>query len=106
MKQIAYKTLVGIFMSFFLFGQTITVDAPRVVLKNIEFNISYSVYFFNSDSLIMRVNGAIIQASNLSNDAAVPVPLADPAVPLPAKVDTSGVTDKVVATVIMGATAS
>ena len=64
MKQIAYKTLVGIFMSFFLFGQTITVDAPRVVLKNIEFNISYSGDFFNSDSLIMRVNGAIIQASN------------------------------------------
>ena len=71
MKQIAYKTLVGIFMSFFLFGQTITVDAPRVVLKNIEFNISYSGDFFNSDSLIMRVNGAIIQASNLSNEAAV-----------------------------------
>ncbi len=71
MKQIAYKTLVGIFMSFFLFGQTITVDAPRVVLKNIEFNISYSGDFFNSDSLIMRVNGAIIQASNLSDEAAV-----------------------------------
>ena len=71
MKQIAYKTLVGIFMSFFLFGQTIIVDAPRVVLKNIEFNISYSGDFFNSDSLIMRVNGAIIQASNLSNEAAV-----------------------------------
>ena len=58
-------------MSFFLFGQTITVDAPRVVLKNIEFNISYSGDFFNSDSLIMMVNGAIIQASNLSNEAAV-----------------------------------
>ena len=39
MKRFAYKTIVGIFMSFFFFGQAITVDAPTVVLKNIEFNI-------------------------------------------------------------------
>ena len=55
MKRFAYKTIVGIFMSFFLFGQAITVDAPRVVLKNIEFNIVYSGNFSQKDGVSLPV---------------------------------------------------
>jgi len=70
MKRIVYKTIVGIFMSFFLFGQAITVDAPRVVLKNIEFNIVYSGNFSQKDGVSLLVNSRTISPSGVTNESA------------------------------------
>ena len=70
MNRYAYKTLVGIFMPFFLFGQAITVDAPRVVLKNIEFNIVYSGSFSQKDDVSLLVNGRTVFPSSITNETA------------------------------------
>jgi Na+/H+ antiporter NhaC len=71
MNQFAYKSIVGIFMSYFLFGQVVTVDAPRVVLKNIEFNVSYAGDFSQSDAVELWVNGKSIQPTSLSNESVI-----------------------------------
>ena len=71
MNQFAYKSIVGIFMSYFLFGQVVTVDAPRVVLKNIEFNVSYAGDFSQSDAVELWVNGKSIQPTSLSNKSVI-----------------------------------
>ena len=63
MKQLAYKTLAGILLSFSLFGQDVSVDAPRVILKNIPFNVSITGDFSAGDSLAMFVNGVIVSPS-------------------------------------------
>ena len=70
MKKFAYKTIVGIFMSLFLFGQNITVDAPRVVLKNIEFNIVYSGNFLEKDGVSLLVNDRTVSPSSITNKSA------------------------------------
>ena len=70
MNRFAYKTIVGIFMPFFLFGQAITVDAPRVVLNNIEFNIVYSGNFSQKDGVSLLVNGRTISPSSITNESA------------------------------------
>lgn len=70
MNRFAYKTLVGIFMPFFLFGQAITVDAPRVVLNNIEFNIVYSGNFSQTDDVSLLVNGRTVFPSSITNELA------------------------------------
>ncbi|MBT7043556.1 MAG: Na+/H+ antiporter NhaC family protein [Candidatus Marinimicrobia bacterium] len=67
MKQFAYKTLLGILLSIPLFGENISVDAPRVVLKNIEFNVSYSGDFSEQDSFALLVNGIIFSPSNITD---------------------------------------
>ena len=71
MNRFAYKSIVGIFMSYFLFGQVVTVDAPRVVLKNIEFNVSYAGDFSQSDAVELWVNGKSIQPTSLSNESVI-----------------------------------
>jgi len=58
-------------MSYFLFGQVVTVDAPRVVLKNIEFNVSYAGDFSQSDAVELWVNGKSIQPTSLSNKSVI-----------------------------------
>tara|TARA_B100000809_G_scaffold122373_1_gene120432 strand:+ start:436 stop:2265 length:1830 start_codon:yes stop_codon:yes gene_type:complete len=58
-------------MSYFLFGQVVTVDAPRVVLKNIEFNVSYAGDFSQSDAVELWVNGKSIQPTSLSNESVI-----------------------------------
>jgi len=70
MKIFAYKTIIGILMSFFLFGQDITVDAPRVVLKNIKFNIVYSGNFLQKDGVSLLVNGRTVSPSSITNESA------------------------------------
>jgi hypothetical protein len=70
MKIFAYKTIIGIFMSLFLFGQNITVDAPRVVLKNIEFNIVYSGNFLEKDGVSLLVNDRTVSPSSITNKSA------------------------------------
>ncbi|MBT4555491.1 MAG: Na+/H+ antiporter NhaC family protein [Candidatus Marinimicrobia bacterium] len=67
MKQFAYKTLLGILLSIPLFGENISVDAPRVVLKNIEFNVSYSGDFSEQDSFALLVNGIIFSPSSITD---------------------------------------
>ena len=67
MKQFAYKTLLGILLSIPLFGENISVEAPRVVLKNIEFNVSYSGDFSEQDSFALLVNGIIFSPSNITD---------------------------------------
>ena len=70
MKKFAYKTIVGIFMPLFLFGQAITVDAPRVVLNNIEFNIVYSGNFSQNNDVFLLINGRTIFPSSITNESA------------------------------------
>lgn len=67
MKQFAYKTLLGILLSIPLFGENISVDAPRVVLKNIEFNVSYSGDFSEQDSFALLLNGIIFSPSSITD---------------------------------------
>jgi Na+/H+ antiporter NhaC len=67
MKQFSYKTLLGILLSIPLFGENISVDAPRVVLKNIEFNVSYSGDFSEQDSFALLVNGIIFSPSSITD---------------------------------------
>jgi len=67
MKQFAYKTLLGILLSIPLFGENISVEAPRVVLKNIEFNVSYSGDFSEQDSFALLVNGIIFSPSSITD---------------------------------------
>lgn len=67
MKQFAYKTLLGILLSIPLFGEKISVDAPRVVLKNIEFNVSYSGDFSEQDSFALLLNGIIFSPSSITD---------------------------------------
>jgi len=67
MRRFVYKSLLGIFLSIPLFGENISVEAPRVVLKNIEFNVSYSGDFSEQDSFALLVNGIIFSPSSITD---------------------------------------
>ena len=67
MRRFVYKSLLGIFLSIPLFGENISVEAPRVVLKNIEFNVSYSGDFSEQDSFALLVNGIIFSPSSIKD---------------------------------------
>ena len=67
MRRFVYKSLLGIFLSIPLFGENISVDAPRVVLKNIEFNVSYSGDFSEQYSFALLVNGIIFSPSSITD---------------------------------------
>mgnify|MGYP003388065449 FL=1 len=67
MRRFVYKSLLGIFLSIPLFGNSISVDAPRVILKNIEFNVSYSGDFSEQDSFALLVNGVIFSPSSITD---------------------------------------
>jgi hypothetical protein len=51
-----------------LYGQSITISAPKVILKNIPFNISFSGEDINKDGLLLIVNKSVIVPSSDSKN--------------------------------------
>ena len=52
-----------------LFGQTISsVDAPKIILENIEFTITYSGEFDTTDSYKLECNGTTFLPNNMGPD--------------------------------------
>ena len=50
-----------------LIGNNITIDAPKILLKNVGFNISYIGSFNPDDSFILNHNGGTFSPSSVTN---------------------------------------
>ena len=68
MKSFFYKTITALLFSVSLYGQNITLNAPKVILKNIPFNISFSGENINRDDLLLVVNKSVIVPSSNSKN--------------------------------------
>ncbi|SVD16396.1 uncharacterized protein METZ01_LOCUS369250, partial [marine metagenome] len=65
------RTAFSVFLFFlhFLSGQTITsVNAPKIILENIEFAITYSGEFKPADTYKLDCNGTSFLPTNLDSD--------------------------------------
>ena len=68
MKSFFYKTITALLFSVSLYGQNITLNAPKVILKNIPFNVSFSGENINRDDLLLIVNKSVIVPSSNSKN--------------------------------------
>jgi len=66
MKNFFHKTIIIILFFISIYGQDISVDAPKIILKNIPFKISFTGEMLNNDSIFLFVNDTAFTPNKVS----------------------------------------
>ena len=69
MKNFFHKTIIIVLFFISIYGQHISVDAPKIILKNIPFKISFTGEMLNNDSIILMLNNTVFHPTNFSKNS-------------------------------------